>query len=69
MLQSFNHYLKAFYSGSFQWMIARDMPREKIDDFVVVMLKDRYLVLLGGFDRETGDHCVGCFIYDCFSNL
>ena len=45
------------------------MPRGDIDDFALVMLEERYLVVLGGFDNEICDVTAGCFIYDCLSNL
>merc|ERR1712071_583451 len=43
-----------------------DMPRER-DAAAAIVLKDRYLVVIGGQDDEC-DETAGCLIYDCSSN-
>ena len=39
------------------------MPSGGIDEFAVVMLKERYLVVFGGFNNKTGDLSTDYFIF------
>ena len=62
--------LEGFDTELLEWRIGVslcDMPESRFSAAAVV-LKDRYLVVIGGHCDERDDETAGCLIYDCLIN-
>ena len=62
--------LEVFDTTSLDWREEAslcDMPKSR-DGAAAVVLKNRYLVMIGGYNFEEGEATAGCLIYDCSIN-